>query len=109
MRDHETPFACNLAAMTSEERERHRVLGEKLRGSVTEIRELPDGFMFRIPEEAWTTAAEFVALERLCCPFLRFRLEWTAEQGPIWLSLTGAEGTKEFLRVELSLPPRDAL
>ena len=44
-------------------------------------------------------------LERLCCPFVRFRLEMEEDGGPLYLSLTGRDGVKEFLRGELGLPP----
>lgn len=98
-----SPLACNLGAMTADQRARHRVLGEALRGEIQEILELPDGFTFRLPPEAWTTAAEFVSLEKLCCPFVRFLLEMPEDGGPLRLSLTGREGVREFLRAELGL------
>ena len=47
-------------------------------------------------------AAEFIALERLCCPFLNFGLEIKAEGGPVWLRLSGREGVKAFIREEIS-------
>jgi hypothetical protein len=97
-------LACNLGAMTPEQRERHRALGSSLRGIVREVREQPDGFEFDLPPEAWSTAAEFVALERLCCPFVRFHLAMAEDGGPVLLGLTGREGVKEFLRIELGLP-----
>jgi hypothetical protein len=40
--------------------------------------------------------AEWIALERRCCPFFRFQLDVEGETGPVWLRLTGA-GVKEFL------------
>jgi hypothetical protein len=48
-------------------------------------------------------AAEFMALERLCCPFLNFVLEIEPDQGPLWLKLTGPEGVKQVLQTELGL------
>jgi len=48
-------------------------------------------------------AAEFITLERLCCPFLTLALEVERERGPLWLKLTGREGVKPFLRAELGL------
>jgi len=48
-------------------------------------------------------AAEFVALEKLCCPFVRFLLEMPEDGGPLRLDLTGREGVKELLRAELGL------
>ena len=102
----ESPLACNLGAMTVKQRERHRTLGRELREAIAEIRELPEGFEFLLPSKAWAMAAEFVALERLCCPFVRFRLDLKEEGGPCRLTLTGREGVKEFLRLELGLTAR---
>lgn len=69
-----------------------------------EIRELADGYEFRLADDssAITTAAEFISLERLCCPFLNFGLEIKAEGGPVWLRLRGREGVKAFIREEIS-------
>jgi hypothetical protein len=36
-------------------------------------------------------------LLRQCCPFLRFAITVEPGNGPIWLEMTGPEGTKEFL------------
>jgi len=46
-------------------------------------------------------AAEFISLEKLCCPFLAFRLDIDAEGGPVKLRLTGREGVKAFIREEI--------
>lgn len=99
----ESPIACDLTAMDAEQRERHRTLSGQIETSVEEIRELPDGYALRLPADASTVlmAAEFITLDRLCCPFFTFALEVEPEGGPIWLRLTGREGVKEFLQAEL--------
>jgi len=38
-----------------------------------------------------------IQMERKCCAFLRFSLVVTPGEGPIWLELTGPEGTQELL------------
>ena len=53
---------------------------------------------------------EFATLERLCCPFLRFRLELAPGGGPFTLTLSGPPpGAKEvlahFLRDSLATAP----
>lgn len=48
-------------------------------------------------------AAEYVTLERLCCPFFDFALEAKREAGPVWLTLTGREGVKEFAKIEFGI------
>ena len=100
-----SPFICDLTAMDTEQRERHRVVAQHLHGAIQEVRELPDGYALRFPVEPSTVfmAAEFITLERLCCPFLTLALEVERERGPLWLKLTGREGVKPFLRAELGL------
>ena len=70
---------------------------------VRRVDELPDGYAFSLPSEtdALLLAAEFVALERLCCPFFDFRLEVEREGGEVRLILTGREGVKPFIQAEV--------
>jgi hypothetical protein len=58
----------------AEQREQQRALLGQLRADVEEVRELADGYAFRhSPDRAVLLAiAEFVANERLCCPFFEF-------------------------------------
>lgn len=65
-----------------------------------ETRELQDGYAYRFPsEDKWITElAQLIAFERECCPFLQFKLRLEPENGPLWLELTGAAGTKDFLQ-----------
>jgi hypothetical protein len=91
------PIACSLT--NSELQERRRDVLQKVRSVVTELRELEDGYAYRFPsDEKWLSElTTLVNLERQCCPFLRFRLTVESGNGPIWLEMTGPEGTKEFL------------
>lgn len=50
-----------------------------------------------------TKLAEFISKERLCCTFLEFTLRIGPNEQPVLLTLTGPEGTKEFLREEFAL------
>lgn len=99
----ESPFACNMSAIPSSERSQHLAAIEEVFGAVQEIRELPDGYAFRLPgETAWLMkVADFVARERLCCPFFGFALQIEPEGGALWLSLTGREGVKPFIQAEI--------
>jgi hypothetical protein len=99
-----TAFACDMTAIPVADRAAHHQLIRRLMTKAVEnIRELPDGFAFRFPADEYQAVTEFVARERLCCPFLAFTLELLPDQGPLVLRLTGAEGVKEFIRAELSL------
>ena len=101
----ESPFICDIMALDTQQRERHRIIAQHLHSAVQEVRELPDGYAFRFAVEPSTVfmAAEFITLERLCCPFLTLALEVERERSPLWLKLTGREGVKPFLRAELGL------
>jgi hypothetical protein len=101
----ESPIACNMAALSDEQRNRILVLLKKIRTSGQELRELTDGYALRLPSESATVrdVAEYITLERMCCPFFRFEMEVEQEGGPLWLRLTGREGVKEFAKSELGL------
>ena len=100
----ETSFVCKLDAISAAQRTRHSELAARLADAVSERRELADGYTLRVVVEKidLAAAAEWITLERKCCPFLRFQLEAEPDDGPVWLRLTGATGVKEFLRSELS-------
>ncbi len=99
----ESPIACSMTALSPAQRKRHGELTGRLRTSVQEVRELPDGYAFRLPadETRIRETAEWITMEQLCCPFLAFNLEVGREGGPLWLHLTGREGVKPFLQAEL--------
>jgi hypothetical protein len=98
MSANELPIACNLTPPEFQIR-RTELLGT-FREALLETRELDDGFAFRFPaDEKWITGlAQLITFERECCPFLRFELQVEAANGPVWLELTGPEGTKDFLK-----------
>jgi hypothetical protein len=94
-----------MTAIPADQRGAHHALIRRLlTDAVKEIRDLESGFALRFPEEEYDAVAEFVARERLCCPFLSFTLEVFPERGPLWLTLTGEGGAREFIRAELHLP-----
>lgn len=101
----EHTLACDMTALTGEQRKRYMYVREQLHKSVQDIREVTHGYAFRHSAEASVLLllAEFIRLERRCCPFLEFTLEVESEHGPVWLTLTGPEGVKEFLRAEMDI------
>ena len=95
-------IACDAHALAAEQHKRWmESIGPQLYGAVQEIRELPDGYAFRLPNnpEILLLVAEDLNMERLCCPFVRYTLEVEPNRGPFWLHFTGGEGVKEFLRM----------
>ena len=100
----ELPLACDMTAIPATQRPVHVTTSRELFSRIEEFRELPDGYEFRLADgpHLLTELGEFVSLERLCCPFLRFNVAVEAEGGPVWLRLSGREGVKEFIREEIS-------
>ena len=105
----ETPlmqtFACDTSVVEAEQNDQSTMTTEQLFALVEEARELPDGYALRLPNDADTFAhaTRFMAHEQECCPFLDISLERGAADGPLWLQITGQEGVKQFLQVELGL------
>jgi hypothetical protein len=95
----ESPIACELDAISAADRPRYDELRKMLAASAIGKRELPDGVAVRISTERMALAqlAEWISFERKCCPFLDFRIDVAPESGPVWVSLTGRAGVKEFL------------
>ena len=100
----ETPLVCNMDVFTPAQRESHILKTTQLIRSVHEVQEVENGYRFTFPHETEVIfrIAEFIANERLCCPFLKFTLSVESANEPIFLSLTGPTGTPEFLRLEFS-------
>ena len=99
----ESPFACNISALTSQQRKRHfDVTGPALRKLKTGVRELPNGYAFSFPNDPKTFAmlTQWIDEERLCCPFFDITLRVEREGGPVWMELTGRTGTKQFIEAD---------
>jgi hypothetical protein len=96
-------FACNLKALTPQQRQAHEALTGRLFQSVETRRELPAGFELRVDSRKVSIVelATWLDDERRCCPFLDLAIEKEPQDGPLWLRLTGPEGVKEFLKAEL--------
>ena len=96
-------FVCDMNAIRPEHRDRHMATALEVFQAVQSIRELSNGFAFRLPNETTLLmkTAEFIANERLCCPFFGFTVEFEPEGGSLWLHLTGRDGVKPFIQAEI--------
>ena len=97
------PIACTLTAIPDADRPRYFALRAQVLAAVESVTETGDGFMMHVGTDRapLVALAEWIAFERLCCPFLRFHLAVGGE-GPVRLELGGAEGVKDFLRAEFT-------
>ncbi len=104
-RKRDIPLACDMTALTTGQRERQGVLGRRLLDGALKIRELDDGYAFAHPAEgdALAAMAEFVANERLCCPFFGFEITVERGGGAAWLRITAEGEAKRVLEAEMGL------
>ena len=99
---HSSVFACNLKAISAAERPRYNDLMKRLQTAIRHRNELPDGFLFKLDGSTITLreVAEWMTMERLCCPFLTFQLSASGDRTDWLLKLTGADGVKPLLQTE---------
>ena len=90
----EPSLACNLGAHTPAQRARHRELLVEILAKQLEGRQQTNGYAITLPAETGliSTVAEYISLERLCCPGLRLSLTCEPNRGPIKLEISGADG-----------------
>src|SRR5260370_34713381 len=100
----DSPLFCNLNALTAAERTRHQELTRRLFDAVGEHRRLADGFTFRVDGQRFPIVdlAEWIVLERRCCPFFRFQFDLQPGKDSLWISLRGPKGAREI--IEAGLP-----
>jgi hypothetical protein len=100
----DVPLVCIPDAMNAQQRVQYQHALGYLQKHTERVEELPNGYTFHYQHSApgtlLATVAEYVSLERLCCPFFHFNITLTP-QGNVNLSMTGQEGTKEFLRSQM--------
>jgi len=95
-------IACNIKAIGAAERPRYNDLMKRLRTAVLSRGEIVDGYVFKLNGKAITLpeVAEWMSMERLCCPFLTLQLSASGDQGDWVLNLTGPAGAKAVLAAE---------
>jgi hypothetical protein len=99
-------FACNLKAISAAERPRYNDLVKRIRTAIRSRREIANGYVFKVDSKtvALPEAAEWVSMERLCCPFLTLQLTASGNQTDWLLTLTGPEGVKSLITTEFPMP-----
>ena len=95
----ESPLACDLTAISATDRPRYNELRRMLAASALAKRDLPNGIAIQIAPDKITLPqlAEWISIERKCCPFFNFKIDVPPNSAPISLTLTGPPGVKEFL------------
>jgi len=91
-----------MDVFTPAQREAHIRNSTELIQAIQSVQGVENGYELVFPNESEfiTQIAEFIANERLCCPFLDFTLKVASDKEPVSFILTGPSGTQEFLRAE---------
>jgi hypothetical protein len=100
-------LACNPNGIDAAEWPHYEKLLGLLYSAARERRELSDGYTVRLDGKkiSLQETAQWISLERLCCPFLTFQVEVAGATDDCWLTLKGPSGVKAFLDAELAIVP----
>jgi hypothetical protein len=102
-------LACELSALSADQRRRRGELAEAIFASAVEVRDLAAGcaFQFEREQALERRLAELIALERLCCPFLTMETRVDEAADRLVVEITGGPGVREFIAAEFGgLPSR---
>jgi hypothetical protein len=89
------PVICTLTPDTRATRKAALLPGLVRRAESRE--DTADGVRYRFSADTFSMLASTVEAERQCCRFLRCDISIEPDGGPIWLSLSGPPGTRDFL------------
>lgn len=98
------PVVCTLTAR--ELATRSSTLLADLFDKVEEQQEVANGvrLRFEVTSQTLQLITALIDAERQCCRFLQFEMTVEPDCGPIWLTLSGPPGTREFLDALVSPP-----
>jgi hypothetical protein len=99
-------IACNLNAIKGGERQRYTDLMTRLRAAIRQREDHADGCAYKLDSGrvSLVEVAEWMAMERLCCPFLTLQLSVSGDREDWLLTLTGPPGAKVILDATFSPP-----
>ena len=77
----------------------------EMKAAIMGMEERENGYCLQFPghETMLENLVQVIRKERECCPFLTFELKVEKKESPIWLTISGPEGTQAFLKSELGL------
>lgn len=89
-------LVCTLSS--KDQIERRTQVRSVLSKAVLAVEESETGYTITFESESAPEILEYIRLERECCTFFLFSLEFPPKHGPLALSITGPDGAKEFLK-----------
>jgi len=100
------PIACQLDVFSAQEHQRYQAARKQIEAAFIRIVEVENGYVFHLPDDdaMLATVAEWIALERRCCPFFEFTVSVGGSDPSIRVALTGSPEVKQFLNSELGSP-----
>ena len=101
--DEAVAIACDMHAFSTGERDRYRMLRTKLTNAVAQVAPTAIGFRVRLNDGiSLNEVADWMALERRCCPFLNMTLRLPPGASR-WVEIDGGPGVKAFLEAEFGV------
>ncbi len=89
------PLVCSLG--DTQKIERRDEIRAMLSQAAQAVEENETGYTITFADGHGKEIVEFIELERDCCTFFHFTLDFGPNQGPVTLSITGPPGAKDFL------------
>ncbi|MFN0176128.1 MAG: hypothetical protein ACKVU0_15880 [Saprospiraceae bacterium] len=96
-------IACKLTSSELEARKAGAVA--ELKKKILETVETEHGYALRFAgsDETLDQLMIFIQTERQCCSFFTFKLGIQDPESPMWMEISGPDGTKEFVKNGLEL------
>lgn len=96
-------IACKLTSPELQQRKEEVLAALKLK--VLDRQELTNGYKYKFEgsDNLLDELIVFIKSERACCDFFTFNLSISDNQSNTWLSITGPDGAKDFIRMEMDL------
>ena len=96
-------IACKLTSPEMQKRKQEVLAILKVK--VLDKSELEKGYKYKFEgsDKVFDELVAFIKTERACCDFFTFDLSISDNKSNIWLSITGPDGAKDFIRVEMDL------
>ena len=95
--------SCRLSPV--EQTQRRETFDLAIRPRIEEVRETVSGYALRFgaDDAVIMDLARWVRDERKCCAFLEYQIRVAADNGPVWLEVTGDAQGKGFIARALGL------
>jgi hypothetical protein len=95
--------ACKLTSPEMQKR-KQEVLAV-LKSKVLARQDLANGYKYKFAgsDDLLDQVITFIKSERACCDFFTFDLSVSDNQSYLWLSITGQDGAKDFIKTEMDL------